>query len=311
MAENKKTVKDPRVTDIETLKKNFERWRKFSFQSLPVGVLMVFISILFRMPFIWHFLLDVLGCAPFVAFYITHSLKIVRQWEVGVVFRKGGKPREIYPGKWNFLLWPIDNVKFVDVNARRINPTGKVVWVTEKTGEFEANGTPKTRQVPITVDPVFWIKVTDPVDSIVNVEELDNSIIDVYMGRLQDQCTGKDLEYVNAHKTDFLKLVEDATNSVIEKNKWGVKVFDGQIQDLTLPPDMAESQKASFNASRRREAAIIDAETKALEMGILDKADPDMRRRILQALVGFKGDIHVYGRDVAEIIQNLLGGTRK
>ena len=308
---NDKIVKDWRVTNIDDLKRKIEKFRKIAFTLMPLG--MILLVSLFFVPFkiglLWKALWFLVSLGFSLGWYLSHSIKIVKAWEIGVIFRNGAYHREVCPGL-RLLLWPFDSIKFVKTYEIKIDPDDQEVFTKELIRESGKNGEEdKERQMPAMLDIVFWGKVFGAAESIINVENLNDAALNIVLGVARVIVSGMSFDEVNKSKESVARRIMENANELF--GGWGYQITKLQVRHVKPSPEILKAQESIQVANKKREATKIDAEVRAEVMAILDKADPDMKRRALQALEGFKGSINILGRDVPEIIGNLIGGSKK
>ncbi|MGH9021492.1 MAG: slipin family protein [Acidimicrobiia bacterium] len=184
----------------------------------------------------------VVGLIVFILFLAT-SIKIVQEYERGVIFRLGRCVGAKGPGMF-FVLPVIDKIT-------RINLQIVAVPVTPQSVITKDN-------VTVTVDAVAYFQVVNPVWSIVRIRDWFTS------SQLVAQTTLRSI--VGRHELDQLLSERDRIDAELQTaldtqtEPWGVKVHRVEIRDVGLPPQMQRAMARQAEAERERRAKVIAAE---------------------------------------------------
>ncbi|CAD5115123.1 DgyrCDS4129 [Dimorphilus gyrociliatus] len=206
---------------------------------------------------------------------ICMTLKIVQEYERAVMFRLGRVlPGARGPGIF-FIIPCLDN--FVKVDLRTVSFDVPPQEILTKDS------------VTVAVDAVVYYRISNPMISVVNVEDCSRST------RLLSQTT---LRNILGTKTlsDILSERETvATNmqSVLDEgtDPWGVKVERVEIKDVRLPVQLQRAMAAEAEATRDARAKVIAAEgeqnaSRALKEAadVISEASGALQLRYLQTL---------------------------
>ena len=179
-----------------------------------------------------------------VGFYLVSSIKILNEYERGVVFRLG-KLLDQPKGPGVILVFaPID--RMVRVSLRTI-----VLDVPPQDVITRDN-------VSVKVNAVVFFRVMDPRRAIVEVEsyhyatsQLAQTTLRSVLGQVelddllsQREKLNADLQHILDHRTD----------------PWGIKVSAVEVKHVDLPPDMQRAMGRQAEAEREKRAKIIHAE---------------------------------------------------
>ena len=175
--------------------------------------------------------------------FISSALKVVREYDRGVIFRLGRILGAKGPGLI-FLIPLID--KMVKVSLRVITmdiPTQDIITKDN---------------VSVKVNAVLYFRVVDPVKAIVNVEDylfatgqLAQTTLRSILGQVElDDLLAK-RESINEQ---LQTIVDDQTDP------WGVKVSLVELKHVDLPSEMQRAMAKQAGAERDRRAKIIHAE---------------------------------------------------
>jgi regulator of protease activity HflC (stomatin/prohibitin superfamily) len=170
------------------------------------------------------------------------SLKVLREYERGVVFRVG-RVRPLYgPG----LVWL---VPWVD---RMIRVDQRVVTLTIPPQEVITRD-----NVPARVNAVVMFQVTDPVKAILGVENYAVATSQIAQTTLRSLLGRADLDTLLAHReglnVDLRGIIES------QSSPWGVEVRVVEIKDVEIPESMQRAMAREAEAERERRAKVINA----------------------------------------------------
>ena len=204
------------------------------------------------------------------------SLRVVQQFEDGVVFRLGrvqDPPRA--PGL-TFLVPFVDRMQKVN---RQVN-----------TLSVPAQDCITRDNVSVRVDAVVYFRVIDAVKAAVNVQNYQYAISQLSQTSLRSVIGKADLDDLLSNRE---KLGAELT-SIIDapsEQPWGVKVERVEVKDVTLPESMKRSMSRQAEAERERRARVIAADgefqasKKLAQAAATMSADPAaLQLRLLQTV---------------------------
>jgi len=181
--------------------------------------------------------------AVLIIMFLSSAIKILPEYERGVVFRLGRVIGAKGPGL--VILIPFID-KMVRVSLRVVTldvPTQDVITKDN---------------VSVKVDAVVYFKVVDPVKAIVNVEDYIYATSQISQTTLRSICGQEELDGLLSKRDEInLKLQE-----VIDKetDAWGVKVISVELKRIDLPDNLVKAMARQAEAERERRAKIIAAE---------------------------------------------------
>jgi regulator of protease activity HflC (stomatin/prohibitin superfamily) len=203
------------------------------------------------------------------------SARIVKQYELGVLFRLGRVRGPRNPG---FRLI----VPFIDVLHR--------VSLRIVTMPIQSQGIITRDNVSVDVSAVAYFRVVDAVKSVVAIENVRAAIDQIAQTTLR--------KVVGQHSLDQTLSETDAINLDIRKIldvttvEWGVEVTLVELKDIQLPDSMKRAMARQAEAEREKRAKIINAEGESLAAAALGQASDIMmahplalQLRNLQSLV--------------------------
>jgi regulator of protease activity HflC (stomatin/prohibitin superfamily) len=186
----------------------------------------------------------VLIIVAILAFYLLSSIKVLNEYERGVIFRLGKLlPQPKGPGIV-LVFAPID--RMVRVSLRTI-----VMDVPPQDVITRDN-------VSVKVNAVVYFRVMDPRRAIVEVEsyhyatsQLAQTTLRSVLGQVELDDLLSQREKLNQ---DLQKILDQRTDP------WGIKVSAVEVKHVDLPPDMQRAMAKQAEAEREKRAKIIHAE---------------------------------------------------
>jgi regulator of protease activity HflC (stomatin/prohibitin superfamily) len=215
------------------------------------------------------------GVAVVALILLLMSIRIVTQYERGVLFRLG-KVRGVRDPGLNFI------VPVIDVLRR---PSLRIV-----TRPIQSQGIITKDNVSVDISAVAYYHVVDPVKSVVAIENVAAAIDQIAQTTLR--------KVVGQHTLDETLSETDVINVNIREIldvttlEWGVMVDLVELKDIQLPDSMKRAMARQAEAEREKRAKIIAAEGEALAASALGEASDTMmahplalQLRNLQSLV--------------------------
>jgi len=179
-----------------------------------------------------------------ILFILTSAIKIVKEYERGVIFRLGRvQGRAKGPGL--FILIPMVN-KMVKVGLRTV------------TLDVPPQDLITRDNVPARVTAVIYFRVVDPNKSVVEVEnhvlatsQISQTTLRSVLGQksLDDLLTNRE-----AINEELQRIIDEQTEP------WGVKVSVVEVKDVEIPSQMQRAMARQAESERERRAKIIAAE---------------------------------------------------
>ncbi|WP_127507739.1 slipin family protein [Actinoplanes solisilvae] len=203
------------------------------------------------------------------------SVRIVKQYERGVVFRLGRVIGARDPGLR--LLIPI-----IDVMHR--------VSLRIVTMPIQSQGIITRDNVSVDVSAVAYFRVVDAVKSVVAIENVNAAINQIAQTTLR-KVVGRHTLDETLSETD--KINQDIRTILdVTTVEWGVEVTLVELKDIQLPDAMKRAMAKQAEAEREKRAKIINAEGESLAAAALGAASDTMmahplalQLRNLQSLV--------------------------
>jgi len=188
--------------------------------------------------------LVVLAAVGFAA--ASASVRVLREYERGVVFRLGRLMEKRGPGL--VLLIPTID-RMVRVSLRTITLTVPPQEVITRDN------------IPVRVTAVTYYRVVDPNNAVTQVENFHNATLQIAQTTLRSILGGADLDTLLGERE---RLNEDLQHVIdAQTEPWGIKVTTVEIKDVEIPERMQHAIARQAEAERERRAKIINAEGEA------------------------------------------------
>jgi regulator of protease activity HflC (stomatin/prohibitin superfamily) len=195
------------------------------------------IHLLFRLG-VWAVIIIVVCAAV-----IPQALRILREYERGVIFRLGKLLDAKGPGV--ILLIPIvDKMVKMDLRVVTIDVARQEVMTRDN--------------VPATVDAVVYFRVVDPVAAVVKVENFWKATSLIAQTTLRSVLGQAELDELLSHRDKINQTLQEIIDR--QTDPWGIKVTSVEIKDVALPEGMKRAMAKQAEAERERRAKIVNAE---------------------------------------------------
>jgi regulator of protease activity HflC (stomatin/prohibitin superfamily) len=182
--------------------------------------------------------------AIFVLSVVISAVKVVKEYERGVIFRLGrvqGGPK----GPGLFFLWPfVDRMVKIDLRTVTMDVPPQDVITRDN--------------VPARVNAVVYFRVVDPNRSVIEVENHVLATSQISQTTLRSVLGQKDLDELLTNREE----INEELQSIIDEqtDPWGVKVSVVEVKDVEIPTQMQRAMARQAESERERRAKIIAAE---------------------------------------------------
>lgn len=178
-----------------------------------------------------------------VALYLLVCIRILRQYERGVVFTLG-RFTGIRDAGFRFVFVPFQQM--VRVSLRTVTmqiPSQKIITKDN---------------VSIDIAAVAYYHVSDPEKSVIQIENVSSAINQIAQTTVRNVVGRFQLDQLLAQTADINEQIKTVIDTHTEP--WGVEVTAVEIKDITLPDNMQRAMAKEAEAERERRAKIVAAE---------------------------------------------------
>jgi len=187
---------------------------------------------------VWAVLLIIFG-----AIVLPQALRILREYERGVIFRLGKLIGAKGPGL--IFLWPfIDRMVKMDLRVVTIDVSKQEIMTRDN--------------VPATVDAVVYFRVVDPIAAVVKVENFWKATSLIAQTTLRSVLGQAPLDDLLSQRDVINQKLQEIIDRQTEP--WGVKVTAVEVKDVSLPDSMKRAMAKQAEAERERRAKVVNAE---------------------------------------------------
>jgi regulator of protease activity HflC (stomatin/prohibitin superfamily) len=174
---------------------------------------------------------------------LSAAIKVVREYERGVIFRLGRLVGAKGPGLF-FLIPIIDKMVKVDLRTVTLDvPTQEII----------------TRDnVPTKVNAVVYFRILNPENAIVDVEDYLSATSLISQTSLRSILGQSELDELLSEREKINTKLQGVIDS--QTDPWGIKVSTVEVKDVELPENMKRAMAKQAEAERERRAKIINAE---------------------------------------------------
>ena len=207
----------------------------------------------------------VFGVIAFISvMFVPATVAINKEWEEAIVLRFGKFQRLVGPGF--FFKWPLVET-FLKQDKRII------------TLDIARQEVMTKDNISVSVDAVVFMKVMDTKNSIVNIQNVWNSVTKYAQTTMRDAVGDVELDELLARRDE----VADRIEKIVEKETqdWGVDIISVNLQNVELPEDMKRVIARQAEAEREKRAVIIKSEGELTAAENLEKAVRQMSNRAM------------------------------
>jgi regulator of protease activity HflC (stomatin/prohibitin superfamily) len=240
-----------------------------------------------------------------LALVVVAAIKIVNEYERGVIFRLGRVMGAKGPGL--FFIIPIVD-RMVRVSLRTI------------TMDIPPQDIITRDNVTVRVNAVAYFHVVEPVKAIITIEDYILGTAQVAQTTLRSIIGQADLDDLLVKREDINQRLQQIIDEVT--NPWGIKVTLVEVKDVELPEAMRRAMASQAEAERDRRAKVIHAkgemeaaETLGEAAEVLERHPAALQLRVLSTMVEVASDrnstlIFPVPVEVLRWVERQAGGER-
>jgi regulator of protease activity HflC (stomatin/prohibitin superfamily) len=195
------------------------------------------------MPFLAPSFMSFILVIFLVVYFLSSAIKILKEYERGVVFRLG----RIIPvkGPGLVLIWPIID-KLVKVSLRTV------------TMDVPAQDIITKDNISVKVNAVVYFRVMAPIKAITEVEDFYFATSQIAQTTLRSILGQSQLDELLTNREELNAELQKVID--FQTEPWGIKVSVVEVKNVDLPPEMLRAIAKQAEAERERRAKIIHAE---------------------------------------------------
>ena len=204
------------------------------------------------------------------------SVRVLFEYERGVVFRLGKLTRARGPGLIFLVPYGIERMRKMDLRIVAL--------------DIAPQDTITKDNVSVRVNAVVYFRVADPTKAVVEIEDYYFATSQLAQTTLRSVIGQSELDQLLAERKRINEVVREIIDEGTER--WGIEVTGVEIKDIDLPQEMKRAMAKQAEAERERRAKVISAEgeyqasTKlALAAEVIQRFPAALQLRFLQTVV--------------------------
>ncbi|RJP68033.1 MAG: slipin family protein [Candidatus Abyssobacteria bacterium SURF_17] len=179
-----------------------------------------------------------------VVLYVLSCVRILNEYERGVVFRLGRVlPQPKGPGII-MVFWPIDRMVRVSLRLIALDVPPQDVITRDN--------------VSVKVNAVTYFRVLEPTKSVIEVENFLFATSQMAQTTLRSVLGQAELDELLSHRDK----INNELQAILDRqtDPWGIKVSNVEVKHVDLPQEMQRAMAKQAEAERERRAKVINAE---------------------------------------------------
>jgi len=200
-------------------------------------------------------MITIVTCLILLLFFLASAIRILKEYERGVIFRLGRVIGAKGPGL--IILIPIVD-KMVKVSLRLIAM------------DVDPQDIITRDNVSLEVNAVIYYRAMDPVKAVIEVENYMYATSQLAQTTLRSVCGQAELDELLSEREKINSRLQEILDT--QTDPWGIKVSTVEVKQIDLPPEMQRAMAKQAEAERERRAKVINAEGEFQAAGKLAEA---------------------------------------
>ena len=186
----------------------------------------------------------VIGVAAVVGISMLTSIRILLEYQRGVVFRLGKLTRAKGPGLIFLVPWGIERMKKMDLRIVAL--------------DIAPQDTITKDNVSVRVNAVVYFRVVDPTTAVIEIEDYYFATSQLAQTTLRSVIGQSELDELLADRERINEIIRHIIDGGTDS--WGIEVTAVEIKDIDLPQEMKRAMAKQAEAERERRAKVINAQ---------------------------------------------------
>jgi regulator of protease activity HflC (stomatin/prohibitin superfamily) len=191
-----------------------------------------------------------------IIFFIAASVKIINQYQRGVVFRLGKVEHSVKEPGLRFIIPVVDQMRKVSLRIVTLPIESQKIITKDN--------------VSIDVAAVAYYQVADPIKSIVEIENVVSATYQIAQTTIRNIVGQTSLDDILSETAAINSKIKTILETSTEK--WGIYISTVEVKDIQLPDSMQRAMAKQAEAEREKRAKIIAAEGEQLSATKLGQA---------------------------------------
>lgn len=190
--------------------------------------------------------LFLLPAVIFVGIFMLQWVRILNEYERGVVFRLGRLVRQPAGPGVNLLIAPpfVDRMVVIDMRTVTLDIPPQDVITRDN--------------ISVKVNAVLYFRVVDPIKAVVDIEDYNYATSQISQTTIRSIVGQVDLDGLLSQRDELSNRIQEIIDE--QTDPWGVKVSNVELKHIEIPTDMQRAIARQAEAERERRAKIIGAE---------------------------------------------------
>ena len=185
----------------------------------------------------------VIAIVVLTVFFLSAAIRILNEYERGVIFRLGRVIKAKGPGL--IILIPVVD-KMVKVSMRLV------------VMDVDSQDVITRDNVSVKVNAVIYYRVIEPIKAVIEVEEYNYAVSQLAQTTLRSVCGQAELDELLSAREKINSQLQEILD--MHTDPWGIKVSTVELKHIDLPQDMQRSMAKQAEAERERRAKVINAD---------------------------------------------------
>jgi len=185
-----------------------------------------------------------IGVAAVVGVSMLTSIRILLEYQRGVVFRLGKLTRAKGPGLIFLVPWGIERMKKMDLRIVAL--------------DIAPQDTITKDNVSVRVNAVVYFRVVDPTTAVIEIEDYYFATSQLAQTTLRSVIGQSELDELLADRERINEIIRHIIDQGTDS--WGIEVTAVEIKDIDLPQEMKRAMAKQAEAERERRAKVINAQ---------------------------------------------------
>ncbi|MDO5474805.1 MAG: SPFH domain-containing protein [Candidatus Saccharibacteria bacterium] len=178
-----------------------------------------------------------------ILFIIIPGIRVVNQYERGIVLRLGKYRKTLNPGL-RVIIPYMDHMTKVDVRTTPMDIPKQEVITRDN--------------VTVNVDAIVYFRVLNAEKAVLETTNYSYATSTFAQTALRDVTGNFDLDEILSKRDEISEKIREIVD--VQTDKWGIDIENVKLQNIELPADMKRAMAKQAEAERERRAAIISAE---------------------------------------------------
>ena len=185
----------------------------------------------------------VIAIVVLTVFFLSTAIRILNEYERGVIFRLGRVIKAKGPGL--IILIPVVD-KMVKVSMRLV------------VMDVDSQDVITRDNVSVKVNAVIYFRVIEPIKAVIEVEEYNYAVSQLAQTTLRSVCGQAELDELLSAREKINSQLQEILD--MHTDPWGIKVSTVELKHIDLPQEMQRSMAKQAEAERERRAKVINAD---------------------------------------------------